>query len=228
MKKILFASAIILFIAGCAKEALDTTLSYTFSLLNPSAVLSTEAASGTPVAAGSNGSINWTSLTANIAKVEFSASHSGKTITYESKNLYSINPLKSDSLSGSVSIPSGVYENLRFKVTMSESSANPPIVLKGTYIESSGTQIPVVVTLNAPQSFVKEASRIEVTNGTYLAKVVIELNALVRGLTASDFGQTTRTSPNNTIVVNSTTNRALFEKLTIRLPNTIGISVMKK
>jgi hypothetical protein len=86
----------------------------------------------------------------------------------------------------------------------------------------------VIVTLNSAQSFIKEASRIEVSTGTYVAKVKLELNAMVKGLMASDFGQTTRTGVNNTILVNSTTNRALFEKLSARIVNTISVSVVKK
>jgi hypothetical protein len=228
MKKITtFFLLLIVFATGCTKDA-ATTLNYSFNLSNPSAVVSTEAASGTPIAAGSNGSINWTSASVNIAKIEFSASHAGTTPSFESKNLFNVNPLKVDSLSGSVSIPAGVYENLRFKVTMSESTANPPIVLNGTYTEASGTKIPVIATLNSAQSFIKEAARIEVATGTYVAKATLDLSALVKGLTANDFGQTTRTGTNNSIVVNSTTNRALFEKLSVRIVNTMSITVAKK
>jgi hypothetical protein len=214
--------------AACIKSAVnDVSLNYSFSLLNQSAVLSTEAASGAPVAAGSNGSINWTSATVNITQAEFSASHAGSTTALTSSNLYGINPFRADSLSGTVAIPSGVYENVRFKITMNESNVNPPMVLNGTYTEASGTKIPVVVTLNSVMSFVKEAERIEITSGKYIAKVTIELNALVKGLTASDFGQTTRTGANNTIMVNYNTNRALYDKLKARFPNTISIKVSK-
>jgi len=110
---------------------------------------------------------------------------------------------------------------------MNESNVNPPVILNGTYIESSGTKIPVVVTLNSVMSFVKEAQRIEVTSGKYIAKVTIELNALVKGLTAADFGQTTRTGANNTIVVSYTSNKALYDKLKARFPNTISVNVSK-
>ena len=220
--------AITLF-SACTKTGTinDVTLNYSFNLLNQSSSLNTEAASGTPVAAGTNGSINWTSATINISKAEFSASHAGSTTTLSSSNLFGINPFRPDSLSGTVSIPSGVYENLHFNITMNESATNPPLTLNGTYTEASGTKIPVVVTLNSVITFAKEAKRIEVTSGKYVAKVTIELNALVKGLTASDFGQTTRTSPNNTILVNYNTNRTLYDKLKARLPNTISINVSK-
>jgi hypothetical protein len=231
MKSKLIRTAIFLLavlFGGCTKDSISTTLNYSFSLLNQGAVVSTVGASGTPIAMGTNGSINWTSASLNIAKVEFSAVHAGKTASFESKNLFGINPFKADSLSGSITIPLGVYENLRFKLTLNESPTNPPIVLNGTYIEVSGTKIPVIVTLNSAQSFIKEASRIEVSTGTYVAKVKLELNAMVKGLMASDFGQTTRTGVNNTILVNSTTNRALFEKLSARIVNTMSVSVVKK
>lgn len=230
MRKISFIAllAVTLFTA-CTKLGVNdkATLSYSFSLLNQSATLSTEAASGTPVTAGTNGSINWTSAAINIAKAEFSATQSGSAIAFSSSNLYNINPFKTDSLSGTVDIPTGAFENIRVKVTMNESNANPPLVLNGTYIEGSGTNIPVVVTLNSALSYTKEAQRIDVTSGKYIAKVTVELNALVKGLTAADFGQTTRTGSKNTIMVNSTTNRALYDKLLARLPNTVSVKVSK-
>ncbi|WEK20967.1 MAG: hypothetical protein P0Y49_07425 [Candidatus Pedobacter colombiensis] len=234
MKKLYFTTSIIClltFFMGCTKDATttDTELSYSFNAINLNASLSTNAtASGAVVAAGTNGSINWTSASLNISKVEFSATQAGKAISLESKNLFAVNALKPDSLSGTVSLTSGIYEHNEFKISMNESATNPPLVLTGTYIEASGTKIPVIVQLNAAQVINLEAPKIEITKGKYVAKVTVELNGLVKGLTASDFGQTTRTAPNNTILVTNTINRALFEKLALKLPSILSLSLTKQ
>lgn len=231
MKRLLFVlsflSAAIL-LNGCTKDSAtsDTQLSYSFNAINMSASLgATSTASGLIVPALSNGSITWNSASINIAKAEFSATLAGVPVSYEAKNFFGVNTLKPDSLSGVVPLKAGVYENIKFKLTLTESTTNPPLILNGTYTEASGTKIPVSVQLNQPQLLNLEAGRYEVTAGKHRAKIVIELNALVKGLIASDFGQTTRIGTDNKIVVNATTNRALFEKLMARFSNCVNVNV---
>lgn len=226
MKKLAFL-AIALAFTACVKESgIQTTqLSYSFSATNLAASVAT-ADAGTVAAPLSNRSITWTSMTINISKIEVSAKLAGKEVNLESKDIFSVNPLQPDVLVGTVPVESGVYENVRFKLTMAESATNPPLLLSGTYTEESGTKIPISVQLNQSKLLTIEMPKFEITKGTHLAKINFELNNLVKGLNPSDFGQTTRTGSNNAIVVNSTTNRALFEKLSIRLA-TIGSVTVK-
>jgi hypothetical protein len=232
MKKSLSKLAIVaLLFSSCAKETTttETALKYSFSAINLSSTLSTTAtASGVAVAAGTSGSINWTGVSVNVSKLEFSAIKAGTTSSFELKNFNSVNALKPDSLSGNVPLTIGAYEKLQFKLTLAESATNQPLILTGTYIEASGTKIPVVVQLNQAQIINLEAARLEVSKGIYIAKVTLELNALVKGLVAIDFGQTTRTGTDNKIVVNSTTNRALYEKLITRFGSVASISLTKQ
>lgn len=234
MKKlytITLAALAVLLLNNCTKKevAADTKLSYSFSAGNLNASLSSNAtASGAVVAAGTNGSINWTTASVNIAKVEFSATKAGTPVSLESKNFLWVNVLKPDSLSGTVSLASGVYEHNEFNLTLSSSVSNPPLLLTGTYIEASGTKIPVRFEMNQAQAIKLEAARVEVTSGTYLAKVNIMLNALVVGLTASDFGQTTRTGTNNMIIISNTINKTLYDKLVARFTSTLSVNFSKQ
>jgi len=234
MKKlytITLAALVVLLISSCTKKeaVTDTKLSYSFSAGNLNASLSSNAsASGVVVAPGTNGSINWATASINIAKVEFSATKAGSPVLLESKNFYLVNALKPDSLSGTVSLASGVYEHNEFNLAMSSSLTNPPLLLTGTYIEASGTKIPVRFEMNQAQVIKLEAARVEVTSGTYVAKVSIQLNALVAGLTASDFGQTTRTGTNNTIIISSTINKTLYDKLVSRFSATLSVNFSKQ
>lgn len=211
---------------ACVKESgIQTSqLSYSFGATNLAASLA-GTDGGAIVNPLTNRSITWTSMTVNISKIELSAKLAGKEVNLLSKDMFSINPLKPDSLAGTISIASGVYENVRFKLTMAESATNPPLLLSGTFTEELGTKIPVVVQLNQSRLITIEMPRFEITKGTHLAKINFQLNDLVKGLTYSDFGQTTRSGGINTIVVNSTTNRALFEKLSVRLANIGKVTV---
>ncbi len=229
---LLFAAYLSLFFftLGCKKDGeKDATLSYSFSAINMSASLSTTAsASGVVVAAGTNGSINWTSTSFNISSASFSANRAGTTIALESKNINLVNALKPDSLSGKVTIAAGVYEAIKFKLTMTESATVPPMLLNGTYTEASGTKIPVILQINRSQLADFEAQRFEVVDGgQYVAKVVFEMNNLIKGLTASDFGLTTRTGSNNAILISSTINRPLWEKLVSKLSTSASVSFTK-
>lgn len=230
--KLTSALLMLVLFMGCTKKevATDTKLSYSFSASNLNASLSSNAsASGAVVAAGTNGSINWSTASINVAKIEFSATKSGSgAINLETKNLYLVNALKPDSLSGTVSIASGVYENNQFNLTLASSLTNPPLLLTGTYIEASGTKIPVRFEMNQAQVIKLEAKRVEVTAGTYVAKVTVQLNALVTGLTASDFGQTTRTGTNNMIIISSTINKTLYDKLVARFTSTLSVDFSKQ
>lgn len=233
MKKLLRFTAylsLLLFASGCKKDAeKDATLSYSLSAINMSASLSaTTSASGLPVTAGTNGSINWTSASFNISNASFSANRAGTAITLESKNINLVNALKPDSLSGKINITAGVYEAIKLKLLMTESPTLAPFILNGTYTELSGTKIPVIVQINRSQLAEFEIQRFEVaTSGQYVAKVVFEMNGLVKGLTAGDFGQTVRTGSNNTILVSSTINKPLWDKLVSRLSTSVSVSFTK-
>lgn len=231
-RSILYATylSLFLFALGCKKDGeKDATLSYSLSAINMSASLSaTASASGLPVAAGTNGSINWTSASFNISNASFSANRGGTVITLESKNINWVNALRPDSLSGKITIAPGVYEAIKLKLTMTESATLAPFILNGTYTELSGTKIPVIIQINRSQLAEFETQRFEVaTGGQYVAKVVFEMNGLVKGLTASDFGQTVRTGANNTILVSSTVNKPLWDKLVSRLNASASVSFAK-
>ena len=215
---------------SCTKDTgyTDTKLSYSIKTTNLSASLKSNAAeSGVVVTPNSNGSINWTSASINFDQADFISTREDVKATQTFKNLYFPNALK-DSVSGSLNIFAGLYENISFVLKISESASNTPILIKGNYIEASGTSIPVEVRLNLNQSLTFKNDNVEIKSGTYLAKITVELNNLVKGLTAADFGQTTRTGTNNTIVINATSNSILFGKLLLNLKSCFSLKVVQQ
>lgn len=234
MKRLALLTAILLVAlctTSCNKNdsSAEAKLSYSFGVSNLSATLgATAATSTTPVAPGTNGSINWTSMSLNIAKIVLNASHAGSNVAFESKNLNAINPLQEGIVKGTITIPAGVYENIKFAVSLTEDATVPTVTLNGTYIEASGTQIPVSVQFSQSQLLNFEAKRIEVVQGEYVANVTIKINQLVTGLTRTDFGQTKRMGNNNAIVVSTAINRPLYDKLMANLASTISFDVAKK
>jgi hypothetical protein len=210
--------AFLTLLGACQKDAVnDGELTYSFSPVNLSASLGTTASlSGQPVAAGTNGSINWTTGRFNIQKIELSGKKDGSAVNIQYTNLTNIDILKLGTIAGSVTLPAGTYTDLEVKLNLVASDTNRPLTLVGKYIEASGTQIPVEVHFNENLELKKTVSQIIIKGDKYKADVTLEINNLVKNLVQSDFGQTTR-GTNNSIFVSSTVNTALYNKLTANL-----------
>jgi hypothetical protein len=232
MKKCLqFIAPVLLciFIAGCQKDSVhDGELVYNFKPINLSASLGTVAsASGQPVAAGSNGSIQWTTGRFNIAKIELSGKKDASVISIEQNNLTDVDILKLGTISGSVVLPAGTYKDLEVKLKFAAATdTKRPLTLVGKYIEASGTQIPVEVHFYDDLELKRSVSELVINGDKYTADVTLEINNLVKGLVQSDFGQTTR-GTNNSIFVSSTVNTALYNKLKANLSLVPVVTITK-
>ncbi|MEJ7693334.1 hypothetical protein [Daejeonella sp.] len=220
MKKTL-QSIFILFSAillnSCQKDSVhDGELTYHFKTSHLSASLGTTGAtSGTPVAPLSNGSITWLSGTINVQQIYFGAKKDNTAFAVEFEKLSSIDILKTSTISGSVAIPTGTYTDIKLRIRLKESATHKPLVLLGTYTEVSGTKIPVEVQFNETYELTLHPPPVTIKGDKYDVNLTLDLSKLVKNLIQADFGQAVRTGPNNMILVNSTTNRALFEKLAV-------------
>lgn len=231
LKAMYLLFALVWAISSCVKDDTNTkgNLKYAVNAINLSSTIRNSGLeSGAVTPAGSNGSINWTSAKVNISQIAFSTTHLGAKSTFTTENVFIQDALTTNTSMGEVSVSSGVYENNKFTLTLKESANTVPVILNGNYVEASGTIIPVELKFNMNQSFMLEYPRIEISSGTYVANIKLELNNLVKGLIASDFGQTTRSDTNNAISISSVNNRGLFEKLLIRLPNCLSMNVVKQ
>ncbi|MES3016361.1 MAG: hypothetical protein V4721_01220 [Bacteroidota bacterium] len=218
MKKAILAIFILVSVVSlnsCQKDSInDGELTYNFKTTNLAAALSsTASASGTPVAPLSNGSITWKSGTVNIQQIYFGAKKDNTPFAVEFEKLSNIDILKTSTVSGSIAIPTGTYSDIKLRLRLKESATNKPLVLLGTYTEISGTKIPVEIQFNETYELTLNPPQLTIKGDKYDANVTLDLSKLVKNLTASDFGQTVRSGSDNMILVNSTKNVALFEKL---------------
>jgi hypothetical protein len=228
-KTVLLLGGILL--ASCQKDPLnDGQLNYVFIPSSLSASLgSTASASGQVVAPLSDGSITWTSGTLNVAKIQFSAKKDQSEVSIDYNNLSVVNILSLGAAAGSVTIPTGTYSNISLKAKLIESTTNVPLILKGTYKEANGgAAIPVEVQFNETMELKVNPPAMTIKGDKYVANIGIELNKLATNLIRSDFGQTTRTQPNNTILVTPTLNRALYEKLRANLLACAKVEIVKQ
>ncbi|MDO8994070.1 MAG: hypothetical protein Q7U83_13445 [Daejeonella sp.] len=216
-------------ILSCQKDSVgDGKLTYTFKPVNLSASLSSvSSASGQAVSAGSNGSINWTTGRFNVHQIELSGKKDGTSISIEHKDLTDVDILKLGTISGTVTLPVGTYKDIEVKLKFAISDTKRPLTLVGKFIETSGTQIPVEVHFNETLVLQKNVSSISINGDKYTADIILEVNNLVKNLTLSDFGQTTR-GTNGSIFVSNTVNTALYNKLKANLSLVPAVTITRQ
>jgi hypothetical protein len=231
MKKIVkaFLFSAVMLSCACQKDSLnDGELSYLFIPSGLSASLSnTASASGQVVAPLSDGSITWTSGTLNVAKIQFSGKKDATAVNVEYSNLSVVSILSLGAAAGSAVLPTGTYSDIELKVNLVQSSTNVPLIIKGTYKEANGgASIPVEVQFNENLELKLTPPQVIIKGDKYVANIGLGLNKLVTNITANEFGQSTRTQPNNTILVTSTLNPALYAKLKNNLTSTLKVDIV--
>jgi len=208
----LFGSAILF--SACTKEE-DTANKVTYQAKPAnfsSSVGASVSGSGLAVDAGANSSITWTEGTLNIQEIDFEAKKDGSTIEYEYKQLVNVNLKNAGSSLGSVTIPDGTYNEVELKLELKKSSTSAiPVVLKGTYEDLSGASIPVEFQFNEDVEVKVEAEDLVVEANSHIAYINMQLNKLLSNISISDMTMASKT--NGTIVISSTSNTALYNKL---------------
>ncbi|MGB4400940.1 MAG: hypothetical protein WBJ10_16320 [Daejeonella sp.] len=225
---LILVTTILLF--GCEKDSInDGELIYNFKTSNLSASLgATGSASGNPVAPLSNGSITWNSGTVNIQQIYFGAKKDNTPFAVEFEKLSNIDILKTTTVSGSVPLPTGTYSDIKLRLRLKESVAYKPLVVRGTFTEVSGTKIPVEIQFNETYELTLHPPQLTMKGEKYDVKVNLDLSKLVKNLTLSDFSQTVRTGTDNLILINNSTNRALFEKLALNVILIADAQIVKR
>lgn len=217
-------------INGCQKENVgDGKLNYIFTPTNLSASLSSTASgSGLPVAPLSNGSITWNTGRINIKSISFSSKKANNSVSLEYTKLSNIDILKSGILSGSLAIPTGTYNDIKLKLNLAVSNTDKPLVLLGTYTEVSGTKIPVEFQFNENYELKISPPEISIKGDIYDVNVTLDIAKLVKNTIFGDFGNTSRSGTDKMILINSSTNRALYEKLMVNLASIPDVKITKK
>ncbi len=214
------AAGVLLFITGCTKDSIlmDTKLSYSFSAINLNASFGAGGtADGTIVPAGTPGSINWTSAKLNVTHTEFSGTDADGNPVSASETLTNVNVLNPSLLAGDLYLKSGVYQNIKFKLSLTASATNPPLEMQGDYIDPSGNSHPVIVKLNTTQMLnLVDLPNQGIGSGNYVLKIRIKLNEMIKDFNYSDINDITFTG--NTIMITDTMNKPLFDKLVAKLP----------
>ncbi len=129
------------------------------------------------------------------------------------KNAVNVNLFNLSPILGNVTIPPGTYNEVELKLELKKSTTSTiPLTLKGMYTNGSAINIPVEFYFNEDFEIEVEAENL-VVSGTndYLGLINMQLNKFLTNVSSSDLDGATKT--NGTIIISSTSNLNLYNKL---------------
>jgi len=151
--------------------------------------------------------INWTSGFANVTELKFEAKNKENDISYRSgtdRHIDLFNPIAS---AGTILIPSGTYDRVKFKLELAPTNNEPALELEGNY---NGT--PVILRVSQPIEIKGAQQNVTVTdNNGYTAITDLNLSTLLNNVSANSLNNATRT--NGQIVISSSSNQNLYNRL---------------
>jgi hypothetical protein len=164
--------------------------------------------------------IKFTAGTANIAKFKLEAKKGNTSIEVQTKNLMNVDLFAINPAVITAKLDTGTYKELEIRVELAQTADTTkiPLTLKGSFIAADSTVVPIKFDINQNLTIKAEANNIVLHNSTDLASIVmLHLDRVVAGITASDLNAAKRT--NGVIVISSTSNINLFNKLKVNVEN---------
>jgi hypothetical protein len=163
----------------------------------------------------------WDTCFINVSKIEFEAekreSESSKdsaNVNFEWNGPKIVDLFSVSSVIGNIGLQPGLYGEVSLKIEALKSDAgtSPVFYLSGVYNDSTGVSIPVVVIMNEDIEFnvSKEGTELNGVND-YTSLINLNLTLLLNGIGQSDLSGATLT--NGKIVISSTSNASLYDKI---------------
>jgi hypothetical protein len=229
VKLAIVAIAVVSGLFSCKKDSgisPSTPAQISFRLKADNASVALASTSGTAVnSIGTNATsalITWTAGIANVSKFQFEAKKAGVKTEIEVSGSNAINLFALDPSLFPTKIDTGTYSEIEVKLALAQPTANSiPLQLKGSFTKADGTVVPVELDVNEAMVLKTEISNIVIDATTDLkATFTLHLNKLFSGITSADLSTAVLTS--GTIVVSSTSNTTLFNKVKANVVNISG------
>jgi hypothetical protein len=162
-------------------------------------------------------SLTWTSGLANISSFKLEAKRNGVETEIKSKNLTNVDLFSLVPALATATIDSGTYKEIEVRVVLAKSTTSDlPLLLKGTFKNSSGVSVPVELDFNDDATIKAEVENVTIDSKTDIATTIsMHLNKLLTNVSVSDLNSATLT--NGTIVISSTSNASIYNKIKTNL-----------
>jgi hypothetical protein len=212
----------LLMATGCKKENTATGISYQVKTANRTSTVARVLA----------GTVQWNSGYAWAREIEFEAKNRGNNsgsgnnnseIEFKTESRQKIDLFAPVSALGTIQVPQGTYDEIKFEVEVSPNNGEAAFLLNGSY-SNNGTSTPVTFRIDLPVEIETEKDNFTISNSaSYTAVTTFDLSLLKQGITAAMLDAATKT--NGTIIISSTSNTNLYDIVFDRLRNCGGIEI---
>lgn len=208
LHSLLAGAAICSLIVSCKKEAVSEDGSNVrYQLLASDRSSAAGAANLEGSAFRTEATITWNTGFANVTELKFDAKSRENDISYRSRSDHRVDLFDPSPSIGTVLIPSGDYDQVKFKIGLAPANGEPALELTGDY---NGT--PVVLRVNQPIEIKGAQRNVTITdNNGYTAITDLDLSTLFNDVSANALNNATRT--NGTIILSSSSNQSIYNKL---------------
>ncbi|AMR30511.1 hypothetical protein A0256_03280 [Mucilaginibacter sp. PAMC 26640] len=225
----LVAITVVTGLFSCKKDSGVTPLAaaqISFGLKADNASIALASTSGPVInSVGTNATgsvITWTSGMANVSKFQFEAKKAGVKTELEVKGASTVDLFAVSPSLFPAKIDTGTYSEIEVKLALAAPSGNNiPLQLKGSFMKTDGTVMPVELDVNEAMVLKTEIKNVVIDANTDLKTTfTLHLNKLLSGITSADLAMATATS--GTVIISSTSNTALFNKIKANVANIGG------
>lgn len=210
--------------ASCKKDAQDNTntpsaLSFKMQAVNKSVSLPVQA-SGLKSSDSTNAVIVWDTAFMLVSKIKFEAEmkstitgHDSLKIEYNWRGPQIINMFDLSSTIGSITLPSGTYEEISLQVKSEKEDANgqPLFYLSGSYANETGVILPIVISVSDPIMFKTEHNGDTIVSGVatdFSSTIQVYLDQLLLDVDISALDNATLT--NGILLISAEANTELY------------------
>jgi hypothetical protein len=118
----------------------------------------------------------------------------------------------------SVELTPGAYKSVKMEIKLQETSNEPTIVVEGTYVNSLNASVPIRFELVTGEGFKAEAKPVDLADRlNVMAKITFDPQYWFLNVTAAELDDAALAAGGNRILINKTTNTAIFNKVAERI-----------
>ncbi|MFL5788408.1 MAG: hypothetical protein ACJ748_10170, partial [Flavisolibacter sp.] len=155
--------------------------------------------------------ITWLSGTASVSMIKFEAKKDGSEVEFKSNVNQTVNLFSDSSFIGTLSIPTGKFDEVEFKAQLSPSGNNPSLQLNAQVTNGSNT-INIVFIGNENIEIKGERSNVTITDSSiHNAITSLNLSALSNGISASAISNAVVT--NGQLLITASVNQDLYKQI---------------
>ena len=205
---LLAAAALSSLMFSCKKEnAASSSSNVHYQLTATDRTSSVGAANSDGSGLRTDATITWNTGFANVTELKFEAKNRESEISYRSKTDHRVDLFNPSPSVGTILIPSGDYDQVKFKIGLAPANNEPALELTGNY---NGT--PVILRVTHPVEIKGAQRNVTITdNNGYTAITDLNLSELLNDVSAHDLNNASRT--NGQIIVSSSSNTNIYNKL---------------